>query len=203
MSLGETGEGLSRRGRGRPTEVDADRLARVALTLFLESGYDKSSMDDVAEAAQVSRRTLFRYFASKRELVWGGTTEALDRMREALAATSPDVPAMDAIRRGYVDALTFPPELVQLTRQRLKLIGSEAELRAWGVGRTEATIDLTAEFIAERTGQRPHDLGPRVAAHAVSAAATAALYWWADYGERGLPEVIDEVLRRVGRGLVD
>ncbi len=57
---------------GRPAAIDAQDLARVAIGLFAERGYDAVSMADIAEAAGVGRRSLFRYFPSKADLVWGG-----------------------------------------------------------------------------------------------------------------------------------
>lgn len=189
------------RRRGRPLEVDPESIARVALSLFLERGFDETSLDDVAEAAQVSRRTLFRYFTSKRELVWGGSAEAIERMREALANAPETEPALDALRRAHVASVTFPAEVVEPTRQRLRLIAANAELRAWGATRTEGALELLAEFLARRTGREPDDLGPRVAAHAMSAAASAAIFWWAEHGQGDPAAVVDDVLRRLGPGL--
>lgn len=183
--------------------TDPNELALVALRLFLERGFDACSMHDVASAAEVSRRTLFRYFPSKNDLVWGGADEAVERMRAGLAAAPAEEPAMAAIRRVYVDMLTFSPQLLEITRQRLRVIGSNPGLRAWGVGRTEPAIGLVAEFLAARTNAAPQDLAPQVAAHALAAAANAALYWWAEFGDGEPQTVVGQVIDRIGRGLID
>lgn len=146
-------------------------------------------MDEIAAATGVSRRTLFRYFPSKNALVWGGATEAAERMRAALEALSPDEPAMAGIRRAYVQALTFPPELIEVTRSRLLVISRNEALQAYGLHGIAPFGDMLAEFIASRTGARPSDLRPRVVAAAASAATTAALYWWAEFGE-GEPQLV-------------
>jgi AcrR family transcriptional regulator len=58
------------RHRGRPVEIDREHLARVALGLFFERGFDNVSAAEIATAAGVSRRSLFRYFPTKVDLVW-------------------------------------------------------------------------------------------------------------------------------------
>jgi AcrR family transcriptional regulator len=203
MDQANVGAGDTPRQRGRPVATDPDEVALVALTLFLERGFDACSMADVASAAQVSRRTLFRYFPSKNDLVWGGTNEAIDRMRSGLAESPADEPAIEAIRRMYVGVLTFPAHLVEVTRRRLLLIRAHPGLRTWGVGRTEPAIDLVARFLADRTHADPRDLAPQVAAHALSAAMNAALYWWAEFGDGEPHTVVDQVIDQIARGLID
>jgi TetR/AcrR family transcriptional regulator, regulator of mycofactocin system len=203
MTMAEPSEPPVRRPRGRPVEVDASRLAEIALALFIEHGYDESSMDDVAAAAGVSRRTLFRYFTSKSDMVWGGTDEAVDRVRARLAASPADEPPIEAIRSAYMHSVTFDPALLPITRQRLRLISTHPALRAAGVERTDVAVVIIREFLAERSGVSPHDLAPLVAAYAISAAANAALYWWAEFGDGEPQVVVGEVLDRVDRGFVD
>jgi hypothetical protein len=64
-------------------------------------------------------------------------------------------------------------------------------------------VVIIREFLAERSGVSPHDLAPLVAAYAISAAANAALYWWAEFGDGEPQLVVGEVLDRVDRGFVD
>ena len=70
------------RATGRPATIDPDAVARIALRLFAERGYEQTSMEDIAGAAGIGRKSLYRYFASKADLVWGGiepVTEAAGR----------------------------------------------------------------------------------------------------------------------------
>ncbi|MGY3378370.1 AcrR family transcriptional regulator [Arthrobacter sp. TE12231] len=70
------------RATGRPATIDPDAVARIALHLFAERGYEQTSMEDIAGAAGIGRKSLYRYFASKADLVWGGiepVTEAAGR----------------------------------------------------------------------------------------------------------------------------
>ena len=74
------------RATGRPATIDPDAVARIALRLFAERGYEQTSMEDIAGAAGIGRKSLYRYFASKADLVWGGiepVTEAAGRALDA------------------------------------------------------------------------------------------------------------------------
>ncbi|GAA2140202.1 hypothetical protein GCM10009825_27740 [Arthrobacter humicola] len=70
------------RATGRPATIDPEAVARIALRLFAERGYEQTSMEDIAGAAGIGRKSLYRYFPSKADLVWGGiepVTEAAGR----------------------------------------------------------------------------------------------------------------------------
>jgi AcrR family transcriptional regulator len=72
------------RATGRPATIDPDVVARVALRLFAERGYEQTSMEDIAGAAGIGRKSLYRYFASKAELVWGGIEPVAEAAGRAL-----------------------------------------------------------------------------------------------------------------------
>ncbi len=60
------------RSTGRPVTIDPDAVAAIALRLFAERGYEQTSMEDIAREAGIGRKSLYRYFSNKAELVWGG-----------------------------------------------------------------------------------------------------------------------------------
>ena len=72
--------------------------------MFGERGFEETTVDDVAEALGVSRRTLFRYFASKNDMVWGDFDWVLARLRSCLDATAPDESLHEALRRAVVQS---------------------------------------------------------------------------------------------------
>src|SRR5579862_1723911 len=76
------------------------RIARTGLQLFIEQGYESTTLDQVAEAAGISRRTFFYYFRSKEEILlgWEGHGFA-DALRPALLEERPDQEPLDAVRR--------------------------------------------------------------------------------------------------------
>src|SRR2546430_17011111 len=91
-------EGLRERHRKR-TAAD---LEEAALTLFAERGFDAVTIDDIPAAADVSRRTFFRYFASKQDVILPNHPPPLDDLHAALDRRPPDQPAFTALRHAII-----------------------------------------------------------------------------------------------------
>lgn len=167
---------------GRPQETDPRRISRVALRLFERRGYDSVTMEEIAEAASVSRRTLFRLFPSKSELMWDGLAEIRDAVKERAAALS-----KDGLRlRRVVDKLFVPvlqelddPAAARLARRRLRLIArAPALLSHPALRELEEIIAATVAASA-----LPAGLPPALAARALIAATFSALLFWAEHGK--------------------
>ena len=147
MTTGQLSEDPQRaveRATGRPATIDPDAVARVALRLFAERGYERTSMEDIAGAAGIGRKSLYRYFASKADLVWGGIGPVAEAAGRALDAAT-DGPgdasaAKDGLREGLgagqiraglsaaaVAGAAALPDLA-LTRGRLRLIAEHPDL---------------------------------------------------------------------------
>lgn len=73
-------------------------IEQVAFDLFEREGFDATTMDDIATAVGVSRRTLFRYYPSKNDILWGQFDDSLRALAATLAAFPDDLPVADAIR---------------------------------------------------------------------------------------------------------
>src|SRR5450631_2774880 len=84
--------------RGRRPATSREDVARAALDLFNRQGYDETTVDQIAGAVGVSRRTFFRYYESKRDVVWGEFDAELVRLHDQLEGASPDRPMMDVLR---------------------------------------------------------------------------------------------------------
>jgi AcrR family transcriptional regulator len=123
----------SRRERTRRL-VQAE-LTVVAQDLFVERGYEGVTVDEIAEAAGMSKRTFFRYFASKDDLVIGKYDLFGDRMADALTARPPDEPVWESLRRVF-DVVA---EYVEDDRQRAR---NEAMERI-----VQDTPGLTARYL--------------------------------------------------------
>ncbi|PYY61873.1 MULTISPECIES: TetR family transcriptional regulator [unclassified Curtobacterium] len=186
------------RPTGRPRTIDPDAVSLVALRLFDEQGFDAVSMEDVASAAGVSRRSLFRLFPNKAALVWGGLDEFAARFREALRSRPADEPSAVALRAAYRIGATFPDDAVEVTRHRLRVIRANPSLEHVGAATVTALTDEILRYVAERDGVTADDLVVAVRAHTLAAAASAALTWWALHGDGRPEDVVERALALLG-----
>jgi mycofactocin system transcriptional regulator len=164
----------------------ADTRARVeqaALDLFTLRGFDPVIIDDVAAAAGISRRTFFRYFATKADAVWGDFDAHVARLERLLAAADPARPVLVSVCAAYVEVNDYADADLPLLRERMQLILTEPALLAHSQLRYAAVDRVVAEHVARRTGSSPADLVPRLVAASTRAAATTAFeLWLADEG---------------------
>lgn len=86
--------------RARKARETRERIAAVALRLVLERGYDETTLDDIAEAADISRRTFFHYFPSKEAILQAVEDGAEDAFREGLAAAPDGAGALNAVEQA-------------------------------------------------------------------------------------------------------
>ena len=82
-------------------------IVDAALGLFTRQGFDTTSMEQVAEAARVSRRTVYRYFPTKDDLVFESPRKWLEVLNQTLDTRRPDEPTRDALRRALRDVAAF------------------------------------------------------------------------------------------------
>src|SRR6266498_2419189 len=87
--------------RERTRRAVRDELTQLAKELFVEKGYDETTIDDLAAAAGMSKRTFFRYFASKEELVVGKYEVLGEQLAEDLAARPADEPLWVSLRQVF------------------------------------------------------------------------------------------------------
>ena len=163
---------------GRPAVTTNAELERVALDLFVRHGFAATTVDDIAAAAGISRRTFFRYYDSKKDVVWGDFDNGLREMASALRAAGDDVPLRDALRSAVISFNALPEEAVPAHRQRMELILHVPELQAHGTLRYSAWRAVVAEFAAARLGVAVTELLPQLVGHVALGAALAAYEAW-------------------------
>jgi TetR/AcrR family transcriptional regulator, regulator of mycofactocin system len=183
---------------GRRRVTSREELERTAFALFAARGFDATTVNEIAEAAGIGRRTFFRYFPSKNDIPWGAFEEELDRMRVRLKACPPEVPLMDAIRLALIDFNRVAPAQVPLHRRRMELILRVPALLAHSTLRFAAWRAVVAEFVAERTGRRPDDLAPQAIAHAILGVSVAAYEHWLNDPASDLGALLDDAMRHLG-----
>src|SRR6185312_17166485 len=114
---------------GRPPTTTHEQIERVALALFVEKGFEQTTVDEIAAAVGVGRRTIFRYFPSKNDMVWGEFDQVIERLRVHLDEGS-ELTLAEALRRAAVLSNEYPEEQLPELRRRLTLITSAPSLQA-------------------------------------------------------------------------
>ncbi|HVW44615.1 MAG TPA: TetR family transcriptional regulator [Amycolatopsis sp.] len=181
---------------GRPPKVTREELERIALTLWDERGYDAVPLGEVAAAAGVTPRTIFRYFTSKSEIVWGGFTADIGAMRELLAESPPEESLLSRIRIA-VTQLVASIRNKPLDRLRLRIISRAPELQHLMPEPFRVWHTIVCDWVAAELGAKPDDLAPQVIASGTQAAILRALLRWSTHGPAEPHEVVDEALRQL------
>lgn len=190
------------RRQGRPPATSHDELERVAVAMFLEHGYDSVSIDDIAAAVGIGRRTFFCYFHSKADLVWGDYAVACAQLRATLAGIPQDVPLMDALRRGVIQFNTLDEAEMDHHRQRMRLLVTEPTLVANAMARYQEWRAVVEEFVAARLGVPQKSLVPRTIAFSALGCALAAYEQWLESDDADLLQLLDGAFRAVATQFV-
>jgi mycofactocin system transcriptional regulator len=192
---------VGRAGRRRVTS--RAELEHVAFDLFGRQGFERTTIDDIAAAAGIGRRTFFRYFPSKNDVAWGDFDKELSRMRAQLKSVPRRTPLMDAIRVAIVDFNRIDPDQVPWHRRRMDLILRTPALQAHSTLRYAAWREVIAEFVADRTGQPPDALTPRTIAYAALGIAVAAYEQWLETDDADLGGMLDTAMRELAAAFAD
>lgn len=180
---------------GRPPASSRDAIERVALGLFADRGFDDTTVDDIAAAAGIARRTFFRYFGSKNDVVWGEFDAGLSHLRATLDATPVDVPWSTALRHAVVEFNRLDDEHVAVHRARMELILHVPALQAYSTLMYARWREVVSDFVARRTGESADAFGPRLIGHGALAAAVAAYEQWLAGPGADLGALLDEAMR--------
>lgn len=189
----------SRLGRRRSTTPD--HITDVAIELFTARGFAEVSVDDVAQAAGISRRTLFRYYASKNAILWGEFDSHLAHLRELLDTVGPGVPLGEALRAALLAFNTFDDSETVQHRQRMRVILQTAELQAYSMTMYAGWREVIAEFVARRSGAKTTDLAPQTVAWTLLGVALSAYEHWLGDESVPLPVALGNAFDVVGAGL--
>ncbi|MEU1119099.1 MULTISPECIES: TetR/AcrR family transcriptional regulator [unclassified Streptomyces] len=163
--------------RERKKRQTAMRIWRTALDLFLERGYDKVSVAEIAAAAEVSKMTVFNYFGTKEDVLLRPMEDHVGDPADAVRHRAPGESAVAAVRRQFLAkiaerdpsiGLSGDPRLLQLRQ----LIGDTPALARRAMIFQMRSTELLADALAEETGDR---LMAGIAAHQLTAARDAVI----------------------------
>ena len=199
-SQGPTSPGLRERKKARTRAS----LREHALRLFRENGYQHTTVEQIAAAAEVSPSTFFRYFPTKEDLVLQDDIDV--RMIEALEQQPPDLGPVAAVRaasRQLFDSYTAAD--MDILHETIRLTITVPEIRARAMDEFARTITVVAEAVAKRAGRSPDDLAVRAAAGAVVGVIMSVTMPWEGWTVRTSIEDtfgrIDEALGLLEAGL--
>ena len=185
-------------------------LRRIALDLVAERGFAHVTVDDIAEAADVSTRTFFNYFPSKEAVLFGTDPERATELRERVAHEAPGQPALEALRRVMVsDAQVVADELSELGGdpaewlRRMKEARADPHLRTAHAAQMAMNERAMTEGLAERLGTDPErDPYPVLLAATAGAVFRASMTFWASSGGTvPLSQLIDLEFQALADGL--
>jgi AcrR family transcriptional regulator len=162
MALDTEGPGLRERKRARTRRA----IARAALELFYRQGFHETTLAQIAEAADVSPRTVSGYFPHKEELAFPDSDEAYASLERRLRERPPDETATDALRAWLEGWVHEHAGLEKERRMRRRIIAGDEGLRAYEHRFMVRIQDAIAEAIARDLGVAPRELEPRMAAAA-------------------------------------
>jgi AcrR family transcriptional regulator len=195
--IGASPPSLRERKKAKTRKV----LADTATELFAEQGFDHTTVEEIAEACDVSPRTFFRYFASKEDVLFAVGNERLRQLLDAIASRPSGEAPLRSMREA---ALSLVPEYTSerarlITRKRI--IAETQTLRSRGLERQLGWEDAVTDAL----GQRITDAGPggielRLVASVTTATLRAALHTWLEAGG-DLATLIDDAFDRLSRGL--
>jgi AcrR family transcriptional regulator len=182
--------------RDRKKIKTRDTIRREAMRLIEENGYANTTVEQIAEAAEVSPSTFFRYFPSKEMVLMAND---LDRVTvEALEKQPPDMPSLQAFRRALeITMATLSEAEWRFERARIRMVLSIPELKSAQFDEYRRTATALTEADCRRTGREPDDFEVRVFVGALAGGLMAVLdhasgvpermYRALDFMEAGMP----------------
>jgi AcrR family transcriptional regulator len=167
------------------------RLEQAALKLYVERGYEQTTVAEIAKEAGLTERTFFRYFADKREVLFSGSG-ALQELLVTAVADTPDSAPIVAVARALDAAGTLLQERREYSRQRQAVIAANAELQERELLKLAALAAAMADALRRRGLTDP--AASLTAETGIAVFKIAFERWVNDSGQPDLPRLIRESL---------
>ena len=174
--------------RARKRQETREKLTQAAMALFLERGFEATTLDDIVAAADISRRTFFHYFASKEDVVFAWQEEASAALIAAVAAR----PAGESVLAAAENAIIVmagqldPGQVAALAR----LKRDNPALQARDQVKYEKLERTLADALLRRTGNKTDKMQARLVAMIATGAMRVGGELWAAEGARETPELL-------------
>lgn len=176
-------------------------IRESAFRLIEEQGYHNTTVEQIAEGAEVSPSTVFRYFATKEEVVLLADALLLD---QALRERPVTEPPMVSLREAILGSMRRLSEELseEIVLRRLRLIGEVPALRAQMHEGMDQNVERLCKVLSERTGRPEDDLELRVVVGAMVGALAHVMFGWVSRGHKeDLLDTAERALAVLERGL--
>jgi mycofactocin system transcriptional regulator len=167
-----------------------EEIEKAALEVIAVRGFDDTTVEEIAAAAGISRRTFFRYFSSKSDLPFGNYAALLEALEAWFAAEPTDRPVLEVIADAVMRFNRVHTDGAVAHRERMRLIMHTPALRASAALHQDEWVAVLARYAARRLGSSPDALGPRIVAHVSLGAANAAYEQWLHDDDADLDELV-------------
>ncbi|MFI5777338.1 TetR family transcriptional regulator [Nocardia sp. NPDC051570] len=181
--------------RERKKERTRRTIRTEAMRLFQRQGYGETTVEQIAEAADISPSTFFRYFPSKEQVVLADDMDPV--MIRAIEAQPPELLPLAAFRNAMRETFALmDSEDSAFEQDRMKLIWNEPELRGVIAQETERNVVMVSEIVARRVGRDPDDVEVRAFSGALIGAS------WTAFDGNGFDfEKIDRIIGFLEAGM--
>jgi mycofactocin system transcriptional regulator len=186
---------------GRPRLTSRRAIELVALRLFDEQGFEATTVDQISEAAGVSRRTFFRYFETKADVLWAEFDTEVQSLHALLAAAPSEQSVGAAVKAAVLGVNHYGVDDADELRARMRVIGGVPALAGGADVHYEAWVDAIAEFAAKRLGQHRDGLIPRAIGFSALGACRAAFDYWVARHDADLIAYLDQALTMWMKGI--
>ena len=167
--------------RGRPQASSREMLQEAAFELFLENGYEATTISQITQRAGVSRNTFFNYFTSKGDVFWIDLDASLAAVSSHLLHAEGSIPAISVVRDALVEgARELGPHHVPWALTQHQLIGDATDLQTSAMTRLGEQFTAIERFLLSRSSAT--ELLAKSTAYSALGAAVAAIQCWAAAG---------------------
>jgi AcrR family transcriptional regulator len=170
----------------------AGRLMEAAITLFEQQGYDETTVAEIAESAGLTKRTFFRHFADKREVLFQGAGELEQLWVAGVADAPPDASALAAVLAGLESVAAIFAERQQFARLRARIIATHPELQERELIKLQTLAAAVAAALEARGVL--HNPAVLAAQMGVTVFHVAFARWVAQDDPSAFPQLIEESL---------
>ena len=168
--------------RERKKKATRRALSDAALRLFMEVGFDQTTVDDIAAAVHVAPRTFHRYFPRKEDVLFSDAARRVELLRSALAHRAADEPLLSSLRAGIGVVFDAIVDEREQEIRRSAVLRDNPVVRAANLRYLDEWSAVLAEHVAAREGMRPTDPWPSLVARCAVAAASIARTQWIEHG---------------------